>query len=200
MTVFYFVRHGRIVKGTAAPPLSPLGREEAGKTAVFLQQQPILHVFASPLQRARETAAIIVAPHHLPVIIEPLLRERVNWGDAPEQEFADFMAMWERSSRERDWQPPVGDSSRAAGQRLEQFIQAQQKQHPQATILAVTHGGVLADFLLNVFTLAEVAAVNRAFVAAPYSGEVMRECALTAVTYNGRSYQLNGIADVIHLV
>jgi broad specificity phosphatase PhoE len=82
----------------------------------------------------------------LPVIIEPLLRERVNWGDAPEQEFADFMAMWERSSRERDWQPPVGDSSRAAGQRLEQFIQAQQKQHPQATILAVTHGGVLADF------------------------------------------------------
>jgi broad specificity phosphatase PhoE len=176
-----------------------LGREEARKTAVYLQSHAISHIFASPLRRARETAEIIAATLQLPIAIEPFLRERVNWGDEPEQSFIDFLAMWDRSSRERDWQPPVGDSAREAGQRIEKFAKVQQRQHPQATILAVAHGGVIADFLLNVFSLMELTAVNPKFGAEPYSAEVMRNCALTAVAFDGGQYQLQALATVSHL-
>ena len=199
MTTFLFVRHGRIAKGTADPTLSSVGKEEAAKTAVHLQTQPITHIFASPLRRARETADIIAAAHRLPVIIEPLLRERANWGDASEQSFPDFVAMWELSNRKRDWQPPVGDSARSAGQRIEQFSKVQQQQHPQATILAVTHGGVIADFLLNVFTVAELTAVHPQFSAAPYSGEIMRQCSVTVAQFDGKRVDLKAVAQIEHL-
>ncbi len=104
--------------------MTPQGYAEAKQVAAYLQSFPIAHVYTSPLRRAHETAEHITAELGVPVSIEPLLRERMNFGDQPGQTFKQFVAIWEQCSRQRDHVPPVGDSSRGAGQRVEAFVTA----------------------------------------------------------------------------
>lgn len=56
------VRHGRPLRvegteGSADPPLTDIGMQQAEATARFLLQEPIDHVVTSPMLRARQTAA-----------------------------------------------------------------------------------------------------------------------------------------------
>ena len=151
------------------------------------------------MARARETATIIAAPHGLPIIQDTRLRERANFGDLPGQTVEEFIAMWERCNVERTWIPPVGDSSVGCGKRVEAFVGDVHERWPQATVIAACHGGTIADFLLNVFTLDEIAAVNPALAATPYSGDVMRECSSTVVAFDGTDYSLREAASIDHL-
>ncbi len=76
-TYLYLVRHGATAANERRPyvlqgqgtdgPLSHAGRDQARRAAAALAGEPIRAVFASPLQRSRETAAIIAEPHGLPV-------------------------------------------------------------------------------------------------------------------------------------
>jgi broad specificity phosphatase PhoE len=207
MTLFYLVRHGQIARDHAAvdpadPPLSAMGRVEAAQVAAFLASRPITRVYASDLRRAQETAAPIAARFGLPVIVEPLLRERMNFGDLPGQTLDEFAALWERCSRERDFVPPVGDSSRAAGQRVERFMAAVHADVPHGEVVAVAHGGLIADFLFNIAPLDALAQISPAFVADPYAGEVMRNGAMTVVEFGGEEgacYAVKQIAGTGHL-
>jgi uncharacterized phosphatase len=77
------VRHGQSEwnavhrwQGTADPPLTPLGREQARAQAVALAGPDWAGPWASPLQRAAETATILAAELGLgPVRIDERLRE-----------------------------------------------------------------------------------------------------------------------------
>ena len=87
MTTIFLVRHGetvdnarQIMQGQTQGELNEKGREQALQVAERLTSEPIDAVVASDLQRAIQTAEIIAAPHHLPVVTTPLLRER-DWGD-----------------------------------------------------------------------------------------------------------------------
>lgn len=51
-------------------PLSPQGRREARAAAGVLADEPVDAAYASPLKRARETAAIVAEPHGLDVTVE----------------------------------------------------------------------------------------------------------------------------------
>ncbi len=146
---FYLIRHGDKIKTVGDPPLSEKGMKQAEATARHMQLYPIEQIIASPILRTQQTAKILADQLKLPVITDALLRERVNWGDDPDQSFNDFIAMWEKGSSDRDWNPPVGDSSRSAGARLQKVIESQSddKQH----IVLITHGGIIADFVLNIF-------------------------------------------------
>ena len=163
------------------PFLSPQGRAEAERAATYLQQRPIARVYTSPLRRSQETAAPIAAALGLPVVVEPLLRERMNFGDVPGQSFAEFQQLWERCSRERDYVPPVGDSSRGTGERIATYMDRVHIELPHAEMVAVAHGGIIADFLLNVCALEELARLSPAFAANPYDGAVMRNGSITVV-------------------
>ncbi len=118
MTIFYFVRHGNINRmgDNLDPPLTQTGISQANATAARLADQPIDQVYASPLARAGETAAIIAAPHDLAVIQDARLRERANFGDLPGQTVDEFIAMWERCQRRTD----VGSAGRRFVVRLRQ--------------------------------------------------------------------------------
>ena len=201
MTTIFFVRHGKINRlgDDVDPSLTEAGIAEAKATAAWLADQPIEQVYASPLARARETAAIIAAPHELPVFQDDRLRERANFGDLPGQTVEEFIAMWERCNVERTWVPPVGDSSAGCGKRVEAFVADVHARWPQSAVVAACHGGTIADFLLNVFTLNEITAVNPALAAAPYSGDVMRECSMTVVDFDGAAYSLRKAASIDHL-
>jgi broad specificity phosphatase PhoE len=201
MTTFYFIRHGAIFQGPdlTDPSLSLTGWKQAKATAAYLKQQPVKHIYTSPLLRARETSRHIAELHELEPVEDARLRERVNWGDMPDQSFADFVAMWERSNRDRSYVPPVGDSAQQAGERLEMFIRDIQKLYPHDEVVAVTHGGLIADFLLNCFSGEELSQVSPAFTRQPYSGTIMQHCSLTRIHYHGDLYKLEKIASVEHL-
>ena len=62
-----WVKTGRLAGWTPGVHLNDEGRQQAETTAGRLAELPIKAIYSSPLERCRETAAIIAAPHDLPV-------------------------------------------------------------------------------------------------------------------------------------
>jgi broad specificity phosphatase PhoE len=76
--------------------LSPRGRRQAEALAIRLAREPIDVVVASPMLRARETAATVVAPHGVPLRIDTDLVE-FDWGE------------WTGRSLDEDLERQVGE-------------------------------------------------------------------------------------------
>ena len=122
MNTFYLIRHGQKNKNIGNPGLTDLGKKQAKLTGQYLSSFKIDKIFNSPSKRTLETATIIAKEIGIDTEVDMLLRERVNWGDDPNQSLDDFLNMWVQSSNNRSWQPPVGDSSIDAGNRMLSFI------------------------------------------------------------------------------
>lgn len=144
----YLIRHGQKERLVGDPPLTAKGKIQAEKTADFFASIPVDHIAASPLLRTRQTAEIIAHRHHLPVKIDPRLIERANWGEDPLQSWQDFLSDWYKASEDREYQPHIGDSSIAAGKRLETALSTYENPHFEHVVL-VTHGGIITDWLRN---------------------------------------------------
>ncbi len=153
-------------------------------------------IYTSPLARARETAELFGTALGLPITVEPALRERMNWGDVPDQPYEEFLVEWDRCSRDRRFVPTTGDSSFDAGMRLQRFVHALLDGRPETVVVAVAHGGVIADFLLNAFAGPELFEACPRFVAEPYSAEVIPECSVTTVRHDGNCLVLEVIGSI----
>jgi broad specificity phosphatase PhoE len=93
-TRVFLVRHGATVlteedrfAGSINVPLAEIGREQARRLAARLAGERLVAVYASDLDRAVETAAIVAEPHGLRVVQQPEFRE-ISHGQ------------WERMTRE----------------------------------------------------------------------------------------------------
>ncbi len=83
MNTVWLVRHGENRANQTGEfshrivdyPLTPLGWRQAHCTAAYLASFPIAAVYASPLQRAQQTAVCIAGPHQFPVHIVEAFRE-----------------------------------------------------------------------------------------------------------------------------
>jgi broad specificity phosphatase PhoE len=156
------VRHGQSEwnaagrwQGQADPPLSDLGRRQARAAATALGT--VDAVFASDLQRAAETAAIIAAELGVgPVVVDPGLRERDagEWSgltraeierdwpgylDPPADEHAGFgPSTTAKPRRPPGWEPDDSVLSRATAalHRIHHAV-------GEGDVLAVTHGGLI---------------------------------------------------------
>lgn len=194
---FYLIRHGDKVKTIGDPPLSEKGVSQAQAVAIHLVSYPIQQIVTSPTLRTKQTASLLAHELGLDIQTNPLLRERVNWGDDPKQSFDDFVAMWEKATLDRDWIPPVGDSSRAAGTRLQQVIETHRG--PQEHIALITHGGIITDLVLNVFDDKTLDTALPNFSKTKESN--VYECSLTVVEFNSttKNYELKLLASVDHL-
>jgi broad specificity phosphatase PhoE len=196
MNTFYLVRHGKKEKGVGDVKLSTAGIQQAQKTAVFFKNKPIKAVFSSPLKRSLETAACISAVTGSDIKGDIRLRERANWGDMPDQSFDDFVEMWNRCTHDRDYIPTVGDSARRAGQRVERFISECTNKYPDSEIVAVLHGGVITDFLINVFSNEQLNDLYPDFVT--FQSELIPECSITVIRYDGLKYYIDAFAEIKH--
>ncbi len=108
-TRLFLVRHGATVltaedrfAGATDAALSDEGREQGRRLAHRLAREPIRALYASPLQRTMETAALLAAPHRLEVRPRPELREisHGHWEQLTrrevEERFPDEAAEWDR--------------------------------------------------------------------------------------------------------
>lgn len=62
--------------GIADPSLTPLGREQAESAAEALAREGLRRILASPYTRALQTAAIVARRLDLPVLVNPVVREK----------------------------------------------------------------------------------------------------------------------------
>lgn len=108
---FWLVRHGLKAITCGDVPLTSAGKAQARAAAGVLKDRPVSAIVSSPLRRARETASFIAAGLGLKAFEDVRLRERANWGDVPSQSFEDFVAVWDRCTREADLLPPGGGDS-----------------------------------------------------------------------------------------
>ena len=148
--LIYLIRHAEKEKLSTDPPLTKLGQEQAQKTAEYFKDIQIDKIYSSPLKRTKETSEIISKYLKMNFEIDDLLKERFNWGDIKNQTHSEFVEMWKKSSLARNWQPPEGFSSDEAGDRLKKFIETIDKNNVDK-VIAVSHGGIIADFLRNTF-------------------------------------------------
>ncbi len=151
--------------------LSASGREQAEATARRLATEQLAAIRSSPLERARETAAIIAAHHPgIEIGIDERLNE-VRWV----REGIDQM-QW-RALRQRAYDPDVmlpGDESldEIAG-RIGSFLTEQARRFPGATVVAVTHGDVVA--------VARAIAAKRPLVVADFERDYPAPASVTPI-------------------
>ena len=152
MTLIFLVQHAEAGPGPGDPGLTDAGRQQAGRTALWLYGCGLNAVYSSPLRRAIETAEHIAGAAGLSVRRDVRLRERMNWDG--EQTLAEFRAEWDRSTLDRDFVPSRGDSSRQAGQRLRSFLLDLAAE--PGPVAATSHGGVTMDLLRTLLSEPEL--------------------------------------------
>jgi broad specificity phosphatase PhoE len=148
VTEILFVRHGEVDNPDAIfygrlPRfrLSAAGRQQAAATAWALAAEPLAAIYTSPLLRARQTARIIAAEHPaIPIrTTQALLEIRSRRQGEPvavlDTEGWNF------------YEPPrhADDETIAAiAARVERFCRLALRRHPGQTLVAVTHGDIVA--------------------------------------------------------
>lgn len=138
MTRLYLVRHGetfdnerQIMQGQTQGELNPTGIRQAEALSVQLADVSFDAVIASDLWRSIQTARIVAAPHQLPVVTTPLLRER-DWGSFTGRFIPDLKNV-------SPWPDDI-ESLPALKERARQFLQYVRDTWPGQTVLAVGHG------------------------------------------------------------
>lgn len=193
----YLVRHGEKVKKIGDPQLSEKGNSQAKTTGKYFKGKSVDKIVSSPILRAIETSQYIASTLNIIPLVDCLLKERVNWGDDPNQSFEDFLTMWKKASSERDWMPPVGDSSIASGERLKRVIK--NIEDGVDNVILVTHGGIITDFLRNEFS-DEVLDISFPNFSKLLDGAIL-ECSITIIDYDPTTdkFELIELASVDHL-
>ncbi|CAG7629811.1 phosphoglycerate mutase GpmB [Paenibacillus solanacearum] len=197
-TTFYLIRHALKQKAIGDVPITPEGKIQAKRTARALANLPIAAIVTSPLRRAKQTAEVIASTVQTSVSVDHRLRERANWGDLPKQTFEEFVAMWERCTRNPDYRPPVGDSAKLAGSRLASALVELAGTHsPDSSIVIVTHGGIITDFLVQMIPEHQLQVWHPHFVAV--QSDLVPECSITKLVYAEGRFQMVDFASVVHL-
>ena len=143
MTTILLARHGETDwnkegrwQGWADPPLNETGRAQAQALAAQLRDTPFDAVYASDLQRAHETAVIVAAPHEVPVVADPRLREIDvgSWSGLTREEIDQRFADGRRSD---------GETPAQHAERVVAAVHAIARENLGRRVLVVTHGGTI---------------------------------------------------------
>lgn len=153
MTKLYMIRHGKtdwnlkhLVQGSVDIPLNEEGINEAKSVAVKIDLSKIDVCISSPLQRASETAKIIIQ-NKLPIIYDDLLKER-NFGD-----FEGTEATLEMINKHWDYKLNNKEgnieSIRECLDRAKQVLEKIKTEYPNKNVLLVSHGCLLKCIHFN---------------------------------------------------
>ncbi|NWG17049.1 MAG: histidine phosphatase family protein [Chloroflexi bacterium] len=151
MNLIYVMRHGesvvnverRLTCRKLEGDLSPAGREQAAKAAVWLADKNIRRISHSPFHRAQETAYIIGARLKLMPAAADDLRE-MDCGhleDRADQAAWDIWTQVYHRWEAAEWEAafPGGETFLQAFERLSRALAAVK---PDETVLLVSHGGI----------------------------------------------------------
>jgi probable phosphomutase (TIGR03848 family) len=157
VTVLHLLRHGehgllgRVLAGRMpGVGLTERGRGEIAAVAERLAGDNIAALYASPLQRTRESAEILAARLGLPIAF----RDDIIELDYGEWTGATYDAIrqdprWQAWVNQRSLAAiPGGESMRQVQRRAVEAVLDINERHPDATVAAVSHGDVIRAILV----------------------------------------------------
>ena len=130
--------------------LSERGRAEIAAVAERLAGEPIAAIYASPLQRTRESAEIVAARLQLPIEFRDDVIE-LDFGEWTGATFDSIRAdpRWEAWRTHRSIATiPGGESMRQVQRRAVDALLDINQRHPHQTVVVVSHGDVIRSGLL----------------------------------------------------
>ncbi len=155
-TKLVLIRHGQTIHnatgkiaGWTDSPLSAVGQAQALRLAAHVAgRYRLIHVYASPLERARVTAQRVADRFGLQPILRDDLKE-INFGHLEGLTHAEvalrFPGIWQAAESLADdafaW--PGGESAAEFVRRVGAAFAEIARSHPGETIAVVAHGGVL---------------------------------------------------------
>jgi probable phosphoglycerate mutase len=157
-TLCLLIRHavtdhvGHVLGGwTPGIHLNDLGVRQAASLAQKLATLELAAIYASPLERAQETAARIAARHRVGVQTAPELGE-VRFGRWTARSFAELDAdeAWERWNHMRSAaRAPGGESALEVQARIVALLERVRIAHPDACVAVVSHADVIKLALVH---------------------------------------------------
>jgi probable phosphoglycerate mutase len=137
-----YVKQGKLAGRLPGVCLNETGRQQAQRLAELLSKAPLKAVYASPLERALETAAPLAQAHGLDVQVRPALVE-IDIGGWTDQ-------LLKALRRRREWKTvqlvpsrfrfPGGETFAECQQRMVNELEALCQQHTEKEIIAcVSH-------------------------------------------------------------
>lgn len=157
-TTILLIRHGhtdaigrRLVGRLPGVGLTDQGRQQASVLAAQLRDEPIAAIYASPLERAVQTAAPLADALGMPVHVCEALVE-VDFGGWTGLTFDELEGRddWRRFNTERSRAPvPGGEAAAAVQARIVGALERLRARHPSATIAVVSHADVIRAALLH---------------------------------------------------
>jgi len=148
------VRHGEtsanvegVWHGSTDTALTERGHAQAGLVASYLharQPRPAA-LYTSPLQRARHTAEAIGGAVGLTPLIRPEIAEYHlgAWEGKTYSELIGSHKLFERMSRDPDFQPGGGESPRQVATRIADALRTIAEAHAGESVIVVAHAGAL---------------------------------------------------------
>lgn len=131
--------------------LTAAGREQAAALAARLAGLPLAAIYSSPLQRARETAAILAETLLLPVTVDPAFNE-IDYGAWTDTRYATLAgdAQWQHWNAHRAVaQVPGGESMADAQARALHRLSRLARQWPESTLAVVSHCDIIRAVLIE---------------------------------------------------
>lgn len=130
--------------GSTDIPLSKEGRVHASELAVRLARYPVDAIYASSMQRARETAGFIARVHGLDVTPVPDLREMSHgvWDGKTRDEILETFGEAQLKEYDRDpyhFHPEGGESGEEVLKRAAPAMQNLVRAHPDQSIIVAAH-------------------------------------------------------------
>lgn len=168
----YILRHGetdwnkeKLLQGKSDIPLNENGRTLARASAEGMKDIPFDLVFSSPLQRAQETARLVLGERKIPFILDERIAE-LGFGEKegkPWRKTEDFPGdpnIYQFFHHPDQYIPPKGGESLTdLAKRCSDFLQdiCNRPELEEKTILITTHGAAMRGMLnsLHPWTLAD---------------------------------------------
>ena len=150
----YLMRHGETLYQRVANEgalgngtLTERGREQIAAVSLLLRGVPLDAIYASPLERARETAAIVAAENGLDVRIVPELSEIIPSDETLAQKsltgiFKEIRRFFQTYDADWDERYLGGESFRQVYDRAGRLLRNLLDLDDWTTLLLVGHGGV----------------------------------------------------------
>lgn len=164
MTKVILVRHGQTLwnlemkyQGHCDVALTKKGEEQAKRVAQRLADENIAAVYASDLSRALKTAECIAKKHNLSVVAIPGFRE-INFGEWEGLTYESINNQWSDTmatlfTHPDETQIPGGETFRAVKERATLALGKLVAEHPDQTIVVVSHGGTIRTLLCSVLNI-----------------------------------------------
>jgi broad specificity phosphatase PhoE len=144
-------RYHRVFGGRIDMELSPQGHQQATALAEYVRKIPLDAIYVSPMKRAQQTVAPLLAH---------LQREASTMADLCEVHFGDWTGLTWQEVHDKyqvsafQWlemmeaaKVPGGECSRTFRARIEPCLQHILESHPGQTIAVTCHGGVIRMLL-----------------------------------------------------